>query len=71
MQQNRTKPEHKILPQGHGALIKPFQSTESYLAALCQLFPKGTEASRSAMHSLSLIKKININIQATKKNKLL
>jgi len=68
MQQKRTKPEHKILLRDHSASIRSLQSTESYLTALCKFFPKGTEASRSAVQCLSLLKKINVNIEVTKKN---
>lgn len=68
MQQNKEKIEQNVIPANFPALKRVPEETAYYLATLCQQLPKGSTASESAMDSLDILKKIDLILEAAKKN---
>lgn len=69
MQQNEKKPDDKNSTQNQSTAKGTFDNIESYLVELAQHFPKKSAAAIEIQNSLHILKKINKNIVATKKNK--
>lgn len=68
MQQNRGQSVHKIRSLDHKVLRTPFRGGDAYLTTLCQQFPNGSAASKSAKQSLTILKKIDSTLKAITKN---
>ena len=68
MQQNQGQVMHKTRSSGREDLKNPFQGVGTHLKMLCEHFPKGSAACKSAKQSLAILKKIESTLKETEKN---